>query len=101
MRSKLSVLTYSNEKRCKITEDSIGLNQTWSLLLNKQACLISYVSAIRRRDEEYSSYEINAPFPGDTGVEIVEYLPEQRRQTKTPNVIEAHLGVLLGQSAQI
>ena len=27
-------------------------------------------------------------------------LPEQRRQTNTPNVIEAHLGVLLGQSAQ-
>ena len=55
----------------------------------------------KRRDEEYSSYEINAPFLGDTGVEVVEYLPEQRRQTKTPNVIEAHLGVLLGQSAQI
>ena len=29
------------------------------------------------------------------------FLPEQRRQTKVPKVIEAHLGVLLGQSAQI
>ena len=28
------------------------------------------------------------------------FLPEQRRQTKVPKVIEAHLGVLLGQSAQ-
>lgn len=27
-------------------------------------------------------------------------LPEQRRQTKDPNVIEAHRGVLLLQSAQ-
>ena len=29
------------------------------------------------------------------------FLPEQRRHTKVPKVIEAHLGVLLAQSAQI